>query len=373
MPLFKFIFFSLSLFSLSFIGCNTPSKVQKENEASYLNYVEDIKEIKATCTSYSDYVSKMNIVQDKYNFNYAESGEVISSSDILSSESSESPGKVNNEALGKVKADIFDNNFLATKWGEYDIENTFFNTYSVQNNSSINVTLEQYANTYVDPFLILYTVDNGDPSSDPSLQQGLTIRAFNDDYSGLYPYASWENNTGSTQEVTALIFAYSSYNSGLARMIIDAGANHYEGTILVKGKALFGDMGYLNGAGNTIDLPNEWVMSDNIAIAASSYFEDIYSKFYSWGDYAPEVTDGANTYIWAFNMSSMRGIANDFLAEEGNSSGSATARYVNEDVSLNPEFTFPSGSWHYPNVILLAGNSNGGKAKILQVREFTRD
>jgi hypothetical protein len=374
MPLFKFIFLNFLLFSVLLINCNTPNQIQEEKDnTTLLNYVKDVKEIKATCTSYSDYVSKMNEIQNKYNFNYTESEDIPITSPDLSPQRNYSKNNNDNKNLKKVKTNIFDNNFLATKWGEYEIESTFYNTYTVANNGTISASLESISGTYIDPFLVLYTVDNGDPSDDPSLQQDLTVRAFNDDYTGLYPQASWVNNSGSPKDVTILTFAYSSYAKGLAKIKIDNGNDHYEGTIVVRGTAFFGDMGYMNGAGNTIDLPDEWVISDNIAIATSSYFEEIYAKFYTWGEYAPKVTDNADTYIWAFNFSSNKGIANDFLADEGNSSGSATARYVNEDITFNPDFTFPHGSWHYPNVIVLAGHSTGGKANILQIREFTRN
>jgi hypothetical protein len=218
------------------------------------------------------------------------------------------------------------------------------------------------AETSVDPFLVIYEINPGSVYGYQT-QQHLDVLGYNDDYSGLNPQVSI-GPFDAPKYVYVLAFAYDIYSKGQANITIQTGGSTETRTdVWMKGNAIFHDNDHgqeIDKSGNMVNLQDEgWgsYLPGTTVFTVADY--NYWTGDYNWGAYVPLCT--GDSYIWAFNLSGMRGMAND------DSPGGLCSSVWN-DASWTP---FPSG-YHYPNFVLIGGYSDGGTANFLQISAFQR-
>lgn len=208
----------------------------------------------------------------------------------------------------------------------------------------------------VDPFLVVYEIVEGSLYEYKS-QQKLDVLAWNDDYSGLNPQVStW--TFPSAKNVVVLVFAYDQNSKGYANATITIGSTTYtRDGIAVRGKAIFhDDATYISKSGQLTDVyGNGW--SRYLPGTTGFSSADVWNNEYNWGSYRPSCT--GDTYLWAFNMSEYRGMANDDSIEG----------YCSGMLNDGTWSSFPD-SYHYPSFVLLGGYSDGGTMNFLQLSGF---
>lgn len=252
--------------------------------------------------------------------------------------------------------------FAGHKWKTCNVSRPFWRfNINVPTNKQIVVTTSNSSVPSVDPFCVIYEIKNGS-RYEYTLQQELAVLDYNDDYSGLLPKCTWINNSSSSKPVCVLVFAYDEYGQGNVELSITVGGLMYysNSSVYIGGIAMFSDnTDLLAGSGQTFTKPASWQQTPvgNAILGTSTAIIEPYLEFVSWGDKAPS-TD-RDTYIWIFNFSQGKGMANDDIGSDDYSS--VVINWV-----VPTWMSMPMG-YHYPNVMLVGGYSNGGTAKFLEV------
>ena len=358
---------TVSLFFCLF-GCGTPNPV--ETQIMNSEFSAKARAIKESSSSEQEVTQRLSELMDSYGIKHLSNDKDafrdadLNNFPIPPKNTSISAAITRTDEkphLGKTTVE-FNYQYAGLKWLTYNVRRPFLYTYDVPAYNSITVRASNPSSSVVDPFLVIYSVNNGDPSSDFTLQQQLSVLSYNDDYTGYLPYSSWYNNSSSIQKVTVLMFAYSAQSAGTVTVTVTLAGTPYNYTsYYLPGTAMFWDMGYIGGSGQTFSKPNSWQQNptNNACLATSGYYNSYFANRFTWGSKA--ASSNGDTYIWAFNFSQGRGMANDDIA-----SGDYTSGLSNWWDSW---LTMPMGN-HYPSFILAAGYGNSGTANFLECSQY---
>jgi hypothetical protein len=333
--------------------CSGNNSIPVDSNAE--SYSELKKQIKENSGTYSEYCEKLDDLNKQMGIQNNYSMNNLNDKGVPAKTVSSGNQNVQPTGLSKQTASNGQTmQLIGVKEAACQIERPFIYSFDVPANATLSVSLSgTISGVEVDPFLVIYKVNNGNPFVDYKLQQQLTVLAYNDDSNGLYPAATWINQSANAQTVYVLAFAYDPYSKGDANVnIFINGGLYYANTISIVAQAMFYDNTSLNGAGNYMAVPSSWqnAAPGQMAFGSTSAFQ---VDGYSFGQKAPFAN--GDTYIWAFNFSEMKGIANDDYTDGSTASGATTFGWM----------TFPTGS-HYPNVVLFGGYSSYGNAQFLE-------
>lgn len=345
---------SIAFMSILF-GCNLDSSESEKDDKA--DYAAEKQRIKSSVTTQSMLDQKVAALQAKYGIKlnapldvpgWNQPERVKPSSVAVGAKRSPNP------VLAKV-ADYQYDIFGVKSATSVPIERPYFEVFTVQAGQSLTASVTATAGG-VDPFLVVYEFVEGS-LYDYKSQQKLSVIAWNDDYSGLNPQVS----TGSfpaTKMVVVLAFAYDQNSKGYANASINIGGTTYtRNGIAVRGKAIFHDDSYfVTKTGQLADVyADGWIRYLPGTTGFSA--DDIWNNEYNWGGYRPSCS--GDSYLWAFNMSEMKGMANDDSVED----------YCSGMLNDGTWSNFPD-SYHYPSFVLLGGYSDGGTMNFLQVSGF---
>jgi hypothetical protein len=266
--------------------------------------------------------------------------------------------QVNQQALFKTQA----LSPLVSVCKECAITRPYFERFVINPNQWISVEVIEPQYPSVDAFAVLYTLTNGS-YYDYKLEQRLSVLGYNDDSYGLLPYIYWRNYSSSSVEVVALVFAYDQYSGGAAKVrttVSNRSPTQIVVPMTVTGTAFFhDDYQFIDGSGNILySVPSGWSRYLDGSVGLTAVNE--YFGGYTFGSYKPYST--GDSYMWAFNFSEMKGMAND---DSPNSYGAEMT------ISKTNWMSFPSGSQsYYPNVIVIGGYSTYGNMRFIKVAGY---
>jgi hypothetical protein len=248
---------------------------------------------------------------------------------------------------------------FGVKSAQVSIERPYFEAFWVNQGESITVSANA-TSSGVDPFMVLYDFAEGG-IYDYTSQQKLNVMGWNDDYNGLSPQVS-VGPSPTSKLFVVLVFAYDAYSKGQANVTVTIGSSTYtRNNVYVKGTALFYDnSNFVDKSGYVVDAYGAgWTryLPGTTAFAAADY--GYWDSEYNWGNFRPECS--GDSYIWAFNMSESKGVAND------DSPGGSCSGVMNDAT-----WSYYPDSYHYPSFVLLGGYSDGGLMKFLQLSGFAQ-
>jgi hypothetical protein len=347
-----------SLASIFFTGCT--SDFLGSSKPSQTDYAVEKQNIKTSVKSQASLETKIHSLQKKYGISPidmrigANQPEIIKPAPCAACPKTQMTMPLPKSA--DIQYDIF-----GIKSVSATIERPYYEQFYVPAGQSITVTVTG-TQPSIDPFLVIYNITQGS-LTDYQSQQKMAVVGWNDDYSGLNSRVATGTFSTSTY-VVVLAFAYDAYSKGMANISIQIGGTTLtRPNVWIKGTAIFHDnyeSQYIDKTGALVNvLANGWTqyLPGTTVFNAADY--NYWNGEYNWGTYKPACS--GDTYIWAFNLTQMKGMAND------DSPGGLCSSLLN-DASWT---SFPSG-YHYPNFALLGGYSEGGQSTFLQIAAFQK-
>ena len=349
------LFLSMLPIILPIAGCN-PDFIGsgKTNNSDYVNEKNNIKTMDL---SEAEFENRIQTLQKKYGISSVDMVQGGNQPPIQKPKPCDSCEK-SKSLLALPKAAVTYDVF-AVKSASVPIERPYFEQFYVPAGQSISVTVTGTQSS-VDPFLVIYEITSG--TMYYASEQQLSVLAWNDDYSGTNSHAT-AGSFSTDKQVVVLAFAYDIYSKGQANVTIQIGGTTItRSNVAIDGTALFHDNSnntFISKDGSVIQPLGSggWTsyLPGTTAFVAADY--NYWSGAYNWGSYKPSCS--GDSYIWAFNLSGGRGMAND-------DSPDGYCSTLQSDASWT---SFPTG-WHYPNFVLLGGYSDGGQSNFLQLSAF---
>lgn len=342
---------------MAFTACQTG--VTETKRPSMDEYAPEKQRIKDAATTQEELESGVASLQAKYGINPV----------LILGENVPGDGKhacdtcVHAKPALPKSATVTEYAVFGVKSATANIERPYFEPFWVNAGQSVTATVTA-TSSGVDPFVVIYqpVTASGENMWDPLNQQKLDVLAWNDDYSGLNSRAV--TGTFSTSGyVFILAFAYDAYSKGQANATIQVGSTvDTRNGIWIKGTALFHD----NYSGTMIDKNGQDV--DPYAAGWTKYLNGTTAFMATNVDFGPDYTFGSkhpscsgDSYVWAFNMNGLRGMANDDTVD------GYCSNFINDAT-----WTIFPDQYHYPSFVLLGGYSDGGSMNFLQMAAFQR-